>query len=565
MSKETATRILARREIISGLAASAAVPALAGTTDISTVPVATNEATRSGIYNLRDFGAKGDGVTLDTRALQAAIDTCFRNGGGTVLVPPGTFLIGTTELKSHTRLYIAAGATLLGSTVPDHYHAAESVPLNGDVTLPDGHFGLLFGANAENITIEGSGIISGQGEHFFDPTGGRTDRPCHVLLYRCRQVRVRDVVFRACAFHSLRMIQSRYIYIDGIRIDSLVNTNNDGFHFISCEHVAISNCIVACGDDACALFGSCQFVTVSNCTFSTRWSVFRFGGFPYGGGFVRNVTVSNCLIYDTYGCPIKIEGSGMRVENLHFSNIILENVTGPIGVNFGETPSGQTATHSSPFESRPYVRNLTFQNIRATVAEAPDARYEKITTYMPVALPGEQYSCIVFNGSGNHVIEDVTLDNVHVTFAGGGSAELAAKRKVGSTVGEYMAPWSDSPPGPPAYGVYARGVRGLTLNNVRLKVAKRDARPAMILDTVQDVAITGLSVEGDIACEALRFCTVTDALLSSTRILTPARSFIQLEGTGNQRIKVESGDWANAQYPLTVRDGAKDDVVQFRT
>ena len=91
------------------------------------------------IYNIRDFGAKGDGKTLDTAALQAAIDACHRDQGGTVLVPAGVFVIGTTELKSNVTLHLAAQGTLLGTTDAKQYFAADKIPLEGDSTLEDGN------------------------------------------------------------------------------------------------------------------------------------------------------------------------------------------------------------------------------------------------------------------------------------------------------------------------------------------------------------------------------------------------------------------------------------------
>jgi polygalacturonase len=119
-----------------------------------------------------------------------------------------------------------------------------------------------------------------------------------------------------------------YVKLEGIRIHSRVNHNSDGFHFVSSEYVHVSNCDVLCQDDACALFGSCKFVTVTNCSFSARWSVFRFGG-----GEAENITVSNCLIYSTFGCPIKMRcASGSRYENMSFSNLVMRDVTGPISI-----------------------------------------------------------------------------------------------------------------------------------------------------------------------------------------------------------------------------------------
>src|SRR5215469_4488606 len=259
-------------------------------------------------YNVVDFGAKGDGKTLDTEAVQAAIDACNRDGGGTVIVARGAFLIGTIELKSNVTLHLAAEGKLLGSGDGKQYRAAD-IPLRGDSTLEDGNVGLLFAVNAENITIEGPGTIDGQGAQFRSPSRGvvppsgrgGAQRPYHLLFHRCKNLRVRDLNLVASAFHSIRVIQSNYVWAAGLHIHNRVNGNNDGFHFISSQYVHVSNCDVESQDDACALFGSCKYVTIANSTFSTRWAVFRFGG-----GNPEDIVISNCVIYQTYGCPIKM-------------------------------------------------------------------------------------------------------------------------------------------------------------------------------------------------------------------------------------------------------------------
>lgn len=256
------------------------------------------------VYNVRTYGAKGDGKTLDTAAVQRAIDACSGDGGGTVLVPAGTFLIGTVELKSNITLHIAASGVLLGSTRGTDYHAADAIPLSGDATLEDGNWALLYAVNAKNVTIEGPGAINGQGLAFHAPARGELapsglrghQRPYHLLFYLCENLRVRNVNLIASAYHSVRVIGSQRVTMDGLYIYNRVNGNNDGFHFISCQYVTVSNCTVLSGDDACALFGSCQYVTVTNSSFSTRWSCFRFGS-----GVARNVAVSNCILHQVFG------------------------------------------------------------------------------------------------------------------------------------------------------------------------------------------------------------------------------------------------------------------------
>ena len=519
------------------------------------------------VYNIRDFGAKGDGQTLDSAALQAAIDACARDGGGTVLVPSGTFVIGTTELKSNVTLHLAASATLLGSGDGKNYHAISAIPLSGDSTLVDGNWALLFAVEAKNITVEGPGTIDGQG-HLFNnhtpdgkppPAGiSGAQRPYHLLFHRCQNIVVRDLELLRCAFHSIRVIQSERVRMEGLYIHNRVNTNNDGFHFISAKYVSVTNCVLLVQDDACALFGSCQFVTVTNCVFSTRWSVFRFGG-----GDVKNITVSNCIIYETYGCPIKIGAGRMTLENLSFSNLILQDVTGPIGVNFSgrnrNEDGGADATAAA------FVRNLSFSNIRASVVAEPTMSYKDMGPSLH-PFPGEQHSCITLNGLGDAWIENVTFDDVHVTYAGGGTAELAAKRNIPQTSREYFGVWGEDPVGPPAYGLFARNVKGLTLHNVRFTVVNPDLRPAVVLDNVQDAAIHALSVQGNSAAEsALRFTKVKDALLSASRVLTPAAVFLQLEGDANANIIVDGGDLTKAASAVALKGGATRAAVKVRS
>jgi polygalacturonase len=322
--------------------------------------VAKNEL-GAGVYNVRDFGATGGGKTLDTAAIQAAIDACYRDGGGTVLLPAGVFHTGTLELKSNVTFHIAAGGKLLGSADGKQYHALDAIPLHGDSNLEDGNWALLFAVDARNVTIEGPGTIDGQGFQFHSkvpgappPSGlGGNRRPYHLLFYRCENLAVRHTSLVESAYHSIPLIQSQRVRMDGIYIHNCVNGNNDGFHFITCKHVSVSNCVIESQDDACALFGSCQFVTVSNSSFSTPWSAFRFGG-----GIAQNISVSNCVLYQVYGCPIKFHGSpGSRFENISFSDLVLKDVTGPIHISAGPSPRSNTES-SRTRQAEAQIRRL---------------------------------------------------------------------------------------------------------------------------------------------------------------------------------------------------------------
>jgi len=507
------------------------------------------------IYNIRDYGAKGDGQTNDTAAIQATIDACYKDSGGTVLVPAGVFVTGTIELKSNVTLHIAAQGKILGSADGRQYRAADAIPTTGEWTMGDGNTGLIFAANAENITIEGNGTIDGQGAQFHSavrgtppPSGiGGNRRPHHLLFYQCKNLRIQDISLIACAYHSVRVCVCSHVYIDGIHIYSRVNSNNDGLHFISNQYVHVSNCDIQCQDDACALFGSNKFVTITNCSFSTRWSVFRFGG-----GHSENITVSNCIIYETYGCPIKMRcDARSHFENISFSNIVMNGVTGPISIGLG--PQHPLSAGETP-QKPGIVRNISFNAIRATVVKPvplPDVSFG--SNYNP----GEIFSCIILNGMDDGFMENISFNDVHVTFPGGGTAEHAAVRNVPKIAGEYYAIGV-----PPAWGLFARNVRGLTLQNVRFELAAPDLRPAVALDHVSDAIVNSISTTGVKEAESVyRVIACSDVLLSAVRLLSPAAVFLQAEGPAVNHIKIDGGDISKAAKPLAYANGAVEGTV----
>ena len=241
-----------RRRWLAAIPAAAVLPLLA-----------QDPAPASGVrtFNVRDYGAKGDGQTLDTAAVQAAIDACERDRGGVVLIPAGDFLVGTVQLKSNVTLHVAASGRLLGSGKPADFSAGKGVPPgNGNVVM-------LYAVNADNVTVEGPGTIDGQGQLFYtgkgDNTGpggnsaeGYRERPHLAIFYRCRNLQVRDIFLTRSAYHCVRILECNAVRLDGVRIHNRVNLNNDGFHLNSNQYVHIVNCNIMCQDDACALFGS---------------------------------------------------------------------------------------------------------------------------------------------------------------------------------------------------------------------------------------------------------------------------------------------------------------------
>ncbi|MDF2922324.1 MAG: glycoside hydrolase family 28 [Paenibacillaceae bacterium] len=282
-------------------------------------------------YNIKDYGAAGDGVTADTKSIQAAIDACTEAGGGRVLVPAGRYLSGTLMLKENVNLHLEAEARIVSSmeeqdfTVPGH----------------SGSLGLISARHANKISVTGMGTIDGQGERFVEPDTGTGDhvlvplydfRPKLIDLEDCADVVFRDATLYHASSWCLHMTGCRRVNVQGIRIlGQLRGPNNDGIDPDSCRDVHISDCHIEAGDDCIVLkttehgaanYGPCENITVTNCTMISRSCAVKIGTETHAD--IRNVVVHNCLIrYSNRGLGVWVR-DGATIENMLFSNIIIE-------------------------------------------------------------------------------------------------------------------------------------------------------------------------------------------------------------------------------------------------
>ena len=246
-------------------------------------------------------------------------------------------------------------------------------------------------------------------------------------------------------------------------------------------------------------------------------------------------------------------GRGSRFENILFSNIIMKDVTGPISIGLSSQPDGRRNLPNSSG----IVRNISFNNIRATVVKPvplPDAEF-------PSAYrPGELLSCIVLNAMDDVYLENISFNDVHVTYPGGGTAEQGALRDVPKLAREYFELGT-----PPSYALYARNVKGLTLQHIRFEKASDDARPAIVFDHVEDASVNGLSAQGQKEAESLaRFIDTKDVLLTAVRVLSEAAVFLQVEGAGSSNIKIDGGDLSKSNTALAFQAGAVKQSVRLR-
>jgi hypothetical protein len=485
-------------------------------------------------FSVRDFGAQGDGLALDTHAIQATIDACSLAGGGTVFVPAGDYLTGTIILKDNIDLHLAAQARLLGSTNLADY-PGRSGPQQDNAEL----YGelldhcLIIARGVNNVQISGSGIIDGQGKAFpygsegfnFEDESAAADTQPHIRpnllhLSEITNLRLSGITLQHSASWCCHIDRCKEVRLDGVHLFNRANQNNDGFDLTSCEDVMIANCHIDCGDDAFALKEGGIRITITNCIISTRWAAFRIG--PEAHGVFRDITVSNCVVHDTYGSGIKIqEVEGGVMENILFDNIVMDNVTGPISMRLG----GYLGWKNERKESLPIgiLRNIRFSNIRARVADNAYPLPHEVP-----AFPGEVKSCINISGVEGYAIENVTLSGIHITFPGGGTADDAARAvlELRDHYPEYHMFGVL-----PAYALYLRHARGITLENVTFDTAQADLRPAIVCEDVADLELSNVRAAIHPAAPAvMRLRGVRGAFIHGCRPTTPAALFARIEG-----------------------------------
>ncbi len=495
------------------------------------------------VYDVKKFGAKPDGKTNNAVAIQKAIDACNKNGGGVVLFDKGTFLSGGIKLKDNVELHVSSTAVLLGSTNVNDY--------NHDTNFKQGD-GIRSFINAENcshIAITGTGMINGQGE-VFPATSGYSVRPYLVYFRRCKNIRITNITLYNSAVWICWLLQCNYVKIQGVIMNNPVSPNRDGIDLDGCRDVNISDCIFNTEDDCIAFKVSelgypTRDVTVTNCVISSKCAAIRFG--PDAIDNIENVTISNCVIRDTKLNGIKIQESmGGAMRNLAFSNIVMENVVGPISLRCAGWKLGDG--EPAPFEindsawQKGRIENVLFNNITGTTPEKNHA--------------------ISITGTTQTRPRDITFSNIDLTFTGGGTAEQGARRDVPDLDRHYpeIYIFGDLP----AYAFYIHHASGLVFNNVMLRLQSDDLRPAIVCDDVDDIELNGLKVAGSRAAEsAIRFQDTWNAFITATRTLNNTGTFLRVEGAKSKDILLANNKLnKSAKVTETTANVAKNAITE---
>ena len=471
-------------------------------------------------YNVRDYGAIGDGISIDSNAINRAIEAASEQGGGTVFVPAGRYLCYSIRLKDHITLHLDSGSTLVAATPTEErgYDLIDDAEHPGTGYQDFGHSAwknsLIWGIGLENITIEGFGRIDGSGlVKWSEPEPGKGNKAIGLKL--CRNVTIRDIsIYRGGHFAILPTGVDNFT-IDNVKIDS----NRDGINIDCCRNVRISNCAVNTpNDDAIVLKSSMALgeirdtenVTITNChvmgfdmgTFldgtcgRKQIAAPDFGGVTgriklgteSTGGF-KNITISNCIFEHCRGLALETVDGG-DLENVNVSNLTMRDiVNAPIFLRRARRMRGP--------EGRP-VGQFRRVNISNVIVENSDVKYACLIT----GIPG-------------YPVEDVNLSNIRIHAEGGAGPEKA----------QVVVPeLEDGYPDPrnfgqiPAYGFYIRHASEIRMHQVRLSCEHADYRPAfyledvdgLILDTIdmeREESVASSFVSKDVRSFSLRSCT----------------------------------------------------------
>ena len=440
------------------------------------------------IYNVRDYGAVGDGKTLDHEAINRAIEACSSRGGGQVVLTPGTYLCGSIRLKSRVDLHLASGATILAA--PASMKAYDPSEVFGGPEYQDGghtyfHNSLIWAEGQHDISITGRGTIDGEGltkkdtETAGNVQGGSIGTGDKAIALKlCRNILIRDVtIFRGGHF-AIIVTGCEIGTIDNVLID----TNRDGIDIDCCKYLTVSNCKVNTpNDDAIVLKSSyalkkpvlCEHILVNNCivtgyklgTFldgtyvpeKVNWVCGRIKlGTESNGGY-RNIAISNCTCMWSSGLAFEVVDQG-RMENITVSNISMSHV------------------HHYPIYITTGCRNRGPKE-RTEVSSARD-----ISIMNVVADDCDSLAGIIITGMEGHPLRNISLNNIRLQFRGGGKKVETPYREQST---HYPEPrWA----GPtPAYGLFARHVDGLRLRDVTFELMRPDERPDMVFDDVKNL------------------------------------------------------------------------------
>ena len=407
-------------------------------------------------FSVKDFHAIGDGLALDTAAIQRAIDAASSAGGGTVWFAPGRYVTGTILLKSGVTLDLAQGATLLGSTDPADYRLLE--PFVDAVGATRG-YALIGCVDAHSIGVTGVGAIDGRGAALQASGGkGASARPFLLLCLRSTAIVVEGVSLVNSSAWTMHVFQCSDVTISHISIRSLGLANNDGIDIDSSQRVHVEGCTIETGDDAICLkttsSNPCNDITVKGCTLTTRCAAFKIG--TESAGDFSAIRVSDCHVVEANLGAIKI----LSVDGANIRDVLVERM--------------QVDDADTPIFLRLGARGRTFRP--GDVARPPGTLSNVVIRDMEVKLA--RRVGILISGIPGHVIKNVSLQRIAITMCGEPATQLPPQPAENPAAYPEVRMFGGNLP---AFGLYGRHLRGLETMQVAITGIPGDIRPEQLL------------------------------------------------------------------------------------
>ena len=428
-------------------------------------------------YNIVDFGASvTNSAPENGKAIQAAVCRASAAGGGTVYIPAGRYVTTSVRLYSHVRLYVSAGAQVVGSEDFHHYEFSSAeypcVEMMGVPSVADDSYwcAVFYAENEENIEICGTGTIDGQGmDHLYfpHPDDPYQRRPLILLFDRCSNIRVSGITLKDPAMWAFLGSRSDTLLLENVRVFSWQTENGDGLDFNGCTDVIVRSCIITAGDDAISLKATnpqfpCKNILISNCIFRSVWAGFRMG--TESSADMQDIILSDC-IFEECNDGLKIQDCSTGVyENVMIRNISMRNVHRPLFMTTGSFRLSKKDTSIRP--SLGGIRNVTIDGMRAYMSRE-GAEYQR--------------NCMVISGCPQKGLENITLRNVEIYFSGQAEPDAMGRVDVPEYL-DYSFLYTDvfSINGNyPASGIFLRHVEGLTMQDCRLIRQDEDQRPLL--------------------------------------------------------------------------------------
>jgi len=343
----------------------------------------TLRAGHASAFNVREYGAVGDGRTLDSRALQTAIDLCAEGGGGTVYLPAGQYLAGSLFLRNNITLHLDSGAVILGSENPEDYPVIHA---RWEGKHQDTYAPLIAGQNLINIAVTGRGTIDGRGAIWWKAKEEKNlahPRPRLISFSNCSNVLIEGITAVNSPSWTINPVHCQNVTVHAVTIINPADSpNTDGINPDSCRLVRISDCYVSVGDDCITIksgteyehpdrYAPCRDITITNCTLERGHGGVVIGSEMSGG--VKNVVISNCIFIGTdRGIRIKSRrGRGGTIEDIRISNLIMDGVLCPFTMNLyyhiGERGNLNVSDKNphSVNDGTPRLRRIHFSHITA--------------------------------------------------------------------------------------------------------------------------------------------------------------------------------------------------------